>query len=58
MSGFRKFVDIEAWLKANLLSRSIYQIAKSDNFDLDRRLRYQVNVSAEPGTQITEHKIK
>ncbi|NOY51951.1 MAG: four helix bundle protein [Chlorobi bacterium] len=46
MAGFKKFEEIEAWQKARRLAYSIFELIKTDNFNMDKRLRSQMNGSS------------
>lgn len=46
MPTFRRFEDIQAWQKARILSRQVYDLTSNGNFAKDFELRNQIRRSA------------
>lgn len=42
MSSFSRFEDIEAWKKARILAKLVYELVSNSQFNNDRRLRSQM----------------
>lgn len=46
MAAFKRFEDIQAWQKAGILTKMIYQITKESEFTKDSDLRSQIRRSS------------